>query len=211
MELFYPVRRGKLFCQPTLNHAGDWSTALGILGTSAVICGLWENLNSAPRLGWARIEKEHRLVWEVCWAPLFSWQGILACLHGIVRIFLETVVGVCTQRCMCVHLCIFLTFKCLCIDNSSFLCSPPQPSRRFFPPPMPLSKPGENSFLILYITGMLLQREVVVYSWGIQDTEKWKWSEWYRGHWMSLLAVWPRYVLFLFLLNLLCRNCCLVH
>uniref|UniRef100_A0A8C9FF51 Kinesin family member 1B n=1 Tax=Pavo cristatus TaxID=9049 RepID=A0A8C9FF51_PAVCR len=32
------------------------------------------------------------------------------------------------------------------------LNSPPQPSRRFFPPPMPLSKPGESSSLILCIT-----------------------------------------------------------
>lgn len=28
------------------------------------------------------------------------------------------------------------------------LCSPPQPSRRFFPPPMPLSKPGENEQIL---------------------------------------------------------------
>lgn len=113
----------------------------------------------------------------------------------------------CIQRCMCVHLCIFLMFNCLCIDNSSFLCSPPQPSRRFFPPPMPLSKPGKNNSLILYITGLLLKMEVVVYSWGIQDTRNVHEVSGTRGTesvFSGSLA--SLCVLFLFLLNLLCEE-----
>ena len=79
---------------------------------------------------------------------------------------------VCIHKCICVCLYVFLMFSCLYIDNSSFLYSPPQPSRRFFPPPMPLSKPGENGSLILYITHQLLKIKVVVSSEVIQDTKK---------------------------------------
>uniref|UniRef100_A0A2K6AA02 plus-end-directed kinesin ATPase n=1 Tax=Mandrillus leucophaeus TaxID=9568 RepID=A0A2K6AA02_MANLE len=35
------------------------------------------------------------------------------------------------------------------------LNSPPQPCRRFFPPPMPLSKPGEHSLCFLYIPAVV--------------------------------------------------------